>query len=64
MLNEVKHLYCHKAIERNKMRNFNYQFVFNSIGLILMIESSFMLISAFVGEIYQSLPFVAFIYRR
>ena len=35
------------------MRNFNYWFVFSSIGLILMIESSFMLISAFVGEIYN-----------
>lgn len=35
------------------MRNFNHQFVFSSIGLILMIESSFMLISAFVGEVYQ-----------
>lgn len=35
------------------MRNFNYQFVFNSIGFILVIESIFMLISGLIGEIYQ-----------
>ena len=35
------------------MRYFNYQFVLNSIGFILVIESIFMLISALVGEIYN-----------
>lgn len=35
------------------MRNFNYQFVIGSISVILMIESVFMLFSAFIGEIYQ-----------
>lgn len=35
------------------MRNFNFQFVFNSIGFILIIEALFMLLSAFIGELYH-----------
>ena len=35
------------------MRKFNFQFVFSSIGLVLMIESVFMLFSALVGEYYK-----------
>jgi trk system potassium uptake protein TrkH len=35
------------------MRRFNYRFVLNSIGLLLMIEALFMLFSAFVGEYYN-----------
>lgn len=37
------------------MKKLNYQFVSGSIGIILMIESAFMLISAFIGEIYGEL---------
>lgn len=35
------------------MKNFNFQFVFSSIGSVLMIEAVFMLLSALVGEIYN-----------
>ena len=35
------------------MRRFNYQFVLNAIGLLLIIEAVFMLFSAFVGEYYN-----------
>ncbi|MEA4918421.1 TrkH family potassium uptake protein [Proteiniphilum sp.] len=35
------------------MRRFNYQFVLNTIGLLLVIEAIFMLFSAFVGEYYN-----------
>lgn len=35
------------------MRNFNFQFVFNSIGFILIIEALLMLLSAFIGELYH-----------
>lgn len=35
------------------MQKFNFQFVLGSIGFILLIESVFMLVSAFVGEIYR-----------
>ncbi len=35
------------------MRNFNFQYVLSNIGLVVMIESIFMLISAFVGEYYS-----------
>lgn len=35
------------------MKDFNYQFVLSSIGFILIIGATFMLLSAFVGEIYH-----------
>lgn len=35
------------------MRNFNFHYVLHNIGIVLMIESFFMLISAFVGEYYN-----------
>lgn len=35
------------------MKKFNYQFVIGSIGVILLIESFFMLLSGFIGEIYN-----------
>ncbi len=35
------------------MKDFNFQFVFNSIGFILLIESAFMLVSALIGELYN-----------
>lgn len=35
------------------MKHFNFQFVFNSIGFILIIEAVFMLLSALVGVIYK-----------
>ena len=35
------------------MQRFNYQFVFNTVGLLLIIEAVFMLFSAFVGEYYN-----------
>lgn len=35
------------------MKNFNYQFVLNAIGLLLLIEAVFMLFSALVGEYYN-----------
>lgn len=35
------------------MRKFNYQFVLNGLGLLLMIEALFMLPSAFVGEYFN-----------
>ena len=35
------------------MRRFNYRFVLNSIGLLLMIEAIFMFFSAFVGEYFN-----------
>ncbi len=35
------------------MKQFNFQFVFNSLGFILVIESVLMTLSAFVGEIYR-----------
>ncbi len=38
--------------EQRNMRRFNYRFVLNSIGL-LMIEAIFMLFSAFVGEYFN-----------
>lgn len=36
-----------------RMQRFNYQFVLNTIGLLLIIEAIFMLFSAFVGEYYN-----------
>ena len=35
------------------MQRFNYQFVLNTIGLLLIIEAIFMLFSALVGEYYN-----------
>lgn len=35
------------------MRRFNHRIVLSSIGILLMIEAFFMLLSAFVGEYYQ-----------
>lgn len=35
------------------MQRFNYQFVLNTVGLLLAIEAVFMLLSAFVGEYYN-----------
>lgn len=37
------------------MKKFNYQFVLNTIGLLLVIEAVFMLFSAFVGEYYNEI---------
>ena len=36
-----------------RMQRFNYQFVLNTVGLLLLIEAVFMLFSAFVGEYYN-----------
>lgn len=35
------------------MKDFNFQFVFSSIGFIIIIEAIFMLLSALVGEIFH-----------
>lgn len=35
------------------MRRFNYRFVLSSVGLVLMIEAFFMLLSAFIGIYYK-----------
>lgn len=35
------------------MKQFNFQFVFNSLGFILIMEAALMVLSAFVGEIYN-----------
>ncbi len=35
------------------MQRFNYQFAFNTVGLLLIIEAVFMLFSAFVGEYFN-----------
>ncbi len=35
------------------MKSFNYKFVFSSIGIVLILESVFMLLSALVGEYYK-----------
>lgn len=35
------------------MQRFNYQFVLNAVGLLLVTEAVFMLFSAFVGEYYN-----------
>ena len=35
------------------MKNFNYHFVMGTVGVILMIEALFMLLSALIGEIYH-----------
>lgn len=35
------------------MRRFNYQFVLSSVGIVLIIEAFFMLLSALVGEYFQ-----------
>lgn len=43
------------------MRHINFQFVFNSLGFILMIEALFMLFSALVGEYYRE-PSVVSLY--
>lgn len=46
----------------SNMRKFNLYYVLHSIGLILMIESVFMLVSAFVGEYYTE-PSVRSLYQ-
>jgi trk system potassium uptake protein TrkH len=35
------------------MQRFNYRFVLSSVGIVLLIEAVFMLLSAFVGEYYN-----------